>query len=53
VDQATKRDVKKRKLEDTAAEKVLEGRGTALTEEEAAEVAKVLLTLNRPLLPQI
>jgi hypothetical protein len=42
VHQVTKRDLKKRKLEDTAAEKVLEGRGTALTEEEAAEVAKDL-----------
>lgn len=42
VHQATKRDAKKRKIDDVAAVKVLAGRGTALTEEEAAEVAKDL-----------
>ena len=39
VQQMTKRDAKKRKVEDPAAAKVLEGRGTALTEEEEAQVA--------------
>ena len=38
VQQMTKRDAKKRKVEDPAAAKVLEGRGTALTEEEEAQV---------------
>uniref|UniRef100_A0A7S4KY98 Pre-mRNA-processing factor 17 n=1 Tax=Guillardia theta TaxID=55529 RepID=A0A7S4KY98_GUITH len=40
VHQATKRDAKKRKLDDSAAEQVLAGLGTAMTSEEAAEMAQ-------------
>jgi len=43
VHQATPRDTKKRKLDgDLAMQKALQGRGTELTAEEAAEVAKDL-----------
>jgi len=42
VHQATKSDAKKRRLTDPAAEKVLAGRGTALSMEEAEEMAAVV-----------